>query len=100
MVVLLNLLPLLTFLGCCYLAYKIKKWWLIMLGVLSIALYFQIQPSYIHKGEVVRTAPPEFEQSDKKIEDRMSKPKSGEEYDKRRQDEYRKIDEKIEQLKK
>lgn len=95
MVILFNLLPLLLFVGFVFLAYKLKKWWLVLVGVVAVVLYFQIQPSYIPKGEVKRTEIPEFEQSSKKIVDRMSKPKSGEEYDKQRQQQMEDIDTKI-----
>ena len=95
MVILFNLLPLLVFVSFVFLAYKLKKWWLVLVGVVAVALYFQIQPSYIPKGEVKRTELPEFEQSSKEIVDRMSKPKSGEEYDKQRQQQMEDIDTKI-----
>lgn len=95
MVILFNLLPLLLFVGFVFLAYKLKKWWLVLIGVAVVAFYFQIQPSYIPKGEVKRTELPEFEQSSEEIVNRMSKPKSGDEYDKERQQQMEDIDTKI-----
>lgn len=100
MVILFNLLPLLVFMSFVFLAYKFKKWWLVLLGVVAVALYFQIQPSYIPKGEVKRTDLPEFEQSSKTIVDRMSKPKSGEEYDKQRKEEISNIENKLKEMNK
>lgn len=95
MVILFNLLPLLLFVGFVFLAYKLKKWWFVLVGFMAVAFYFQIQPSYIPKGEVRRTELPEFEQSSKEIVNRMSKPKSGDEYDKERQQQIDDIENKI-----
>lgn len=100
MVILFNLLPLLVFTSFVFLAYKFKKWWLVLLGVVAVALYFQIQPSYIPKAEVKRTELPEFEQSSKITVDRMSKPKSGEEYDKQRKEEISNIENKLKEMNK
>ena len=100
MVILFNLLPLLLFVGFVFLAYKLKKWWLVLVGVMVVAFYFQIQPSYIPKGEVKRTELPEFEQSSKEIVNRMSKPKSGEEYDKQRKEEISNIENKLKEMNK
>lgn len=100
MVILFNLLPLLLFVGFVFLAYKLKKWWLVLVGVVVVAFYFQIQPSYIPKGEVKRTDLPEFEQSSKEIVNRMSKPKSGEEYDKQRKEEISNIENKLKEMNK
>lgn len=100
MVILFNLLPLLLFVGFVFLAYKLKKWWLVLVGVVAVAFYFQIQPSYIPKGEVRRTELPEFEQSSKEIVNRMSKPKSGEEYDKQRKQEISNIENKLREMNK
>lgn len=100
MVILFNLLPLLLFVGFVFLAYKLKKWWLVLVGVVVAAFYFQIQPSYIPKGEVRRTELPEFEQSSKEIVNRMSKPKSGEEYDKQRKEEISNIENKLREMNK
>lgn len=100
MVILFNLLPLLLFVGFVFLAYKLKKWWLVLVGVVVVAFYFQIQPSYIPKGKVKRTDLPEFEQSSKEIVNRMSKPKSGEEYDKQRKEEISNIESKLKEMNK
>lgn len=100
MVILFNLLPLLLFVGFVFLAYKLKKWWLVLVGVVVVAFYFQIQPSYIPKGEVRRTELPEFEQSSKEIVNRMSKPKSGDEYDKQRKEEISNIENKLKEMNK
>lgn len=100
MVILFNLLPLLLFVGFVCLAYNLKKWWLVLVGVVVVAFYFQIQPSYIPKGEVRRTELPEFEQSSKEIVDRMSKPKSGEDYDKQRKEEISNIENKLREMNK
>lgn len=100
MVILFNLLPLLLFVGFVFLAYNLKKWWLVLLGVVVVAFYFQIQPSYIAKGEVRRTELPQFEQSSKEIVNRMSRPKSGEEYDKQRKEEISNIENKLKQFNK
>ena len=100
MVILFNLLPLLILVGFVFLAYRLKKWWLVLVGVVAVALYFQIQPSYMPKGEVKRIELPEFEQSSKEFVDRMSKPKSGEEYDKQRQEEISNIENKLKEMNK
>lgn len=100
MVILFNLLPLLLFVGFVFLAYNLKKWWLVLVGVVVVAFYFQIQPAYVPKGEVKRTELPEFEQSSKEIVNRMSKPKSGEEYDKQRKEDISNIENKLKEMNK
>lgn len=90
MVILLN--SLLVAIGILSLvaAYRLRKVWPLIVGFVAIVIYMQIQPSYLPKGEVKRSDVPAFEQSDAVIEDRNSKPKSGEDYDKKMEESVRK----------
>ncbi len=54
----------------------------------SLALYSQVQPSYLPKGEVKRSAVPAFEQKDSQIQDISLKPVPGEERDRIRKEQY------------
>lgn len=95
MVFLINLLPLLIFAIACFIAYRFKKWWVVLVGAVIVYFYMQAQPSYGVKGVVERTALPDFEQSSKEMVDRLSKPKSGKDYDKQRKAEFESIDNKL-----
>lgn len=56
--------------------------------LILLHLYFQVQPSYMPKGEVKRTAIPTFEQKEVSVKDVQPKPMSGEERDQRRKELY------------
>lgn len=85
MIVILNLLWILVLAVSALAAYKIKKPWPVVVGIVVVALYMQFQPSYSPKGVVTRQALPAFEASDAKIQNHLLMPKSGEEYDAKRQ---------------
>ena len=86
MTLLLNLLPLLIAAIGFGLSWKFRKLWIAAVTVAALFLYFQAQPSYMPKGEITRSEPPVFTESETPIEDRNSKPMSGEERDQRMQD--------------
>lgn len=72
----LNLIPLVLILIGAWLTIKHKRIWIPVVTGLLLFIYFQAQPSYLPKGEVKRTAVPQFEaKEDLVIEDRNSKPK-------------------------
>ena len=65
---------------------------LLIVSVLTAAvfgLYLQLQPSYGVKGEIRRSAVPQFEQKEFEVKDIQSKPMSGEDRDRRRQEAYK-----------
>lgn len=76
------------------LAYFVKsrkqRWIVLAVTVAAMIVYVKALPSYLPKGTIKRTALPEFTQSEAQIEDRNSRPVSGEERDRIRKDEYRK----------
>ena len=83
MVIILNSLLTLIVIMSIAGAYRLRKAWPLVVGIAAIIVYMQLQPSYLPKGEVKRSDIPAFDQSEAEIEDRNSKPKSGEEYDKK-----------------
>ncbi|WP_370682296.1 hypothetical protein [Comamonas sp. GB3 AK4-5] len=83
---LVNLLPLAIAVAGLGLSWKYKKLWIAATTAAILFVYFQAQPSYLPKGQIVREAPPVFVESDAKIEDRLSKPVPGSERDQRMQD--------------
>lgn len=93
MVIILNLLPFLVSLGLIFLAYKIRKWWPIVVMFVFLLVYKTVQPSYLPKGVVQRTQLPEFEQSPLTIQDVQRKPAlTGQERDVKMQKEYAESD--------
>ena len=90
MIVLLNLVWILVLGASLLAAYKLRKVWPVIVGGIVLALYMQLQPSYMPKGTVTRPALPAFEVSDAKIQDNLLKPKSGEQYDAERQEQIEK----------
>lgn len=68
---------------------KIKAILPLVLMVTTLVLYFQVQPSYLPKGEIKRSAVPQFEQKQLGVKDITSKPLSGEERDARRKEQYK-----------
>lgn len=64
----------------------LKNKWLMVSGIVLTFVVMAIQPSYLPKGEIVRSTPPPFEQSEGEIENKLLSPKSGEEYDKKREE--------------
>ncbi|WP_027016374.1 hypothetical protein [Comamonas composti] len=86
MTLLLNLAPLLIAAAGLGLSWKLRKPWLAAATLAALFLYFQAQPSYLPKGEITRSQPPVFTESEARIEDRNSKPMSGQERDQRMRD--------------
>lgn len=83
MILLLNILPWLLALAGAVLSFKLRRLWVLLATVVLLAVYLAAQPSYTPKGTVQRSAVPAFSESDATIEDRNSKPVSGEERDRR-----------------
>lgn len=86
MTLLINLIPLLIAAIGLGLSWKLRKLWVAAATVATLFLYFQAQPSYMPKGQVTRSEPPAFTESEARIEDRNSKPMSGDERDQRMRD--------------
>ncbi|UUC95340.1 MULTISPECIES: hypothetical protein [Comamonas] len=86
MTLLINLIPLLIAAIGFGLSWKLRKLWVAAATVATLFLYFQAQPSYMPKGQVTRSEPPAFTESEARIEDRNSKPMSGDERDQRMRD--------------
>ncbi len=89
MVLLFNVLPFVVFVALLYLSWKVRKPLIAALAVVLLLGYNLAQPSYGPKGFVPRTELPVFEGSRSEITDRLLKPKSGEEYDKAREQSYK-----------
>lgn len=85
MIVLLNLLSVVVLGSGAALSYFLKKVWPIAVAIIFVILLSFIRPSYMPKGEVVRSVIPEFETSQSVIQDRSLKPKPGEYYDEKRE---------------
>lgn len=86
MTLLINLIPLLIAAIGFGLSWKLRSLWAALATIAVLFLYFQAQPSYMPKGEVTRSEPPVFVESDAPIEDRNLKPMPGEERDARRRE--------------
>lgn len=84
MVLLLNLVVAAIGIIGILLTLKFRKTWIAAATLALLMLYSFAQPSYLPKGEVKRSEIPLFEQKGE-IEDRNSKPKSGEAYDSERE---------------
>ena len=83
MIALLNILPVLVVACGLLLAFRVKKVWIAIVAILFVVGYYQVQPSYMPKGQVPRGSVPVFEQKELPIEDRNSKPAGEENYRKR-----------------
>lgn len=94
MVLLINLIPWLIVAGAtvCGFYFNTKKVWVWMFGIMiaTAVLYPKVQPSYMPKGDITRTALPEFEASKAEIEDRNRKPVPSEVRQAQQEEEYRK----------
>ena len=86
MILLLNLLPFLIAAIGFGLSWKRKNRWIAAATCAAVLLYFQAQPSYLPKGEITRSPPPVFGESNAQIEDRNRKPMPGDERDQRMRD--------------
>lgn len=86
MTLLINLVPLLIAAIGFGLSWRLRKVWIAAATVVALFLYFQALPSYMPKGQITRSEPPVFTESEARIEDRNSKPMSGDERDQRMQD--------------
>lgn len=86
MTLLINLIPLLIAAIGFGLSWKLQKLWVAAATMATLFLYFQAQPSYMPKGQVTRSEPPVFTESEARIEDRNSKPMPGGERDQRMRD--------------
>ena len=93
MVLLIQLVPwvVLTILGVIILCSKHKKVriWAMIALIIFLIVYPKVQPSYMPKGEISRTAVPGFEPSKAVIEDNNRKPVSSEERQAKQDEEYR-----------
>lgn len=81
MITALNYLLPVVVIALLYLAFRLKKFWPLVVAVVFVVVYGAVQPSYIPKGTVKTYTPPPFETVDKPIVDRSLKPKSAEQYD-------------------
>lgn len=83
MTLLINLIPVLIAAIGLGLGWKFKSFWAVIATIAALLLYFQAQPSYMPKGQIQRSEPPVFTESDAHIENRNSKPMPGEDRDAR-----------------
>lgn len=81
MILLLNLLPVVIFAIGTHISIKRRSWRVALATILILFVYAKAQPSYMPKGEVKRSDIPAFEVSKGVIQDRNSKPVTGEERD-------------------
>lgn len=73
MTILLNLIVPTALFVCIWMFWKTRKaYWLIVIGVF-IFLYAKVQPSYMPKGRIQRSAVPEFSAPKGEIQDRNRK---------------------------
>ena len=86
---LINLLPLAIAVIGLGLSWRYKKLWMAAATAAILFVYFQAQPAYLPKGQIMREAPPVFVESDAQIENRLSQPVPGSERDQRMQDAIR-----------
>lgn len=93
MVVLLNILPILVLIATFGIAFFSKskkvKVWAIISAAAFLLLYSMVQPSYLPKGEITRTAVPDFSPSSGEIQDRNRKPEPSETRQARQEQAYR-----------
>lgn len=90
MVLLINLIPLMIVLVGGYLAYRKRKLWIAAATIFALFIYFKAQPSYMPKGDIQRSAIPEFTvPANAEIEDRNRKSQDRMEVRKQQEDQYR-----------
>lgn len=93
MVVLLNILPFLVLIAAFAIAFFSKSMrvraWAIISAVAFLLLYSMVQPSYLPKGEITRTAVPDFSSPSGEIQDRNRKPEPTETRQARQEQAYR-----------
>ena len=93
MVLIFNMLPFLAALLTVVVVFKVKTRKTRLLAVawfvLFMLVYPKIQPSYLPKGDIKRTAVPGFEASKAEIEDRNRKPVPSEERNAEQERQYR-----------
>jgi hypothetical protein len=90
MTLLFNLLPFVIAAIGLGLSWRLKKVWILLATVVTLFVYFQAQPAYLPKGAATRSELPSFPESEAKIEDRLSKPVSGDDRDQRMRDAVKK----------
>ena len=76
MIILLNLLPYLAAALGAFIAFKLRKVWILLATIAALIIYMKAQPSYMPKGQVERAPVPAMEQTEASIEDRASRPDS------------------------
>lgn len=90
MVLLINLIPWVIVLVGGYLAYRKRKLWIVAATIAALFLYMKAQPSYMPKGDIQRSAIPEFAvPANAEIEDRNRKSQDRMEVRKQQEDQYR-----------
>ena len=90
MVLLLNLIPWIILFGGGYLTYRYRKVWVFAATVILLFLYFKAQPSYLPKGDIQRSAIPEFTVTKTaEIEDRNRKAVPQEDRQAQQESQYR-----------
>ena len=79
MVGILNIIAVAVYAAMLYAWWRTKKHWLLFAMIGLAVVYGQFQPSYLPKGEVYRTAPPQFSAPTGEIKDENRKPVTSEE---------------------
>lgn len=72
-----------------YLTWRKRKVWIAVATILALLLYMKAQPSYLPKGDIGRTAIPEFSVPAAAIEDRNRKAQDQMDVRKQQEDQYR-----------
>lgn len=90
MVLLINLIPWIIVLVGGYLTWRKRKVWIAVATIAAMLLYMKAQPSYLPKGDIQRTAVPEFVvPKAAEIEDRNRKARDQMDVRKQQEDQYR-----------
>lgn len=89
MIILLNLIPFFILATGIGVAVWRKKAWVVIPTILALFIYYKLQPSYLPKGNIERTALPEFNYSGGEIQDRSPKAKSLDDSRSKREEVYK-----------
>ena len=81
MIVALNFVVPVVVIALLYVAFRLKKFWPVVVAVLFVVVYTAVQPSYMPKGTVKALSSQPFQSVETPVVDLGLKPKSSEHYD-------------------
>lgn len=81
MIVALNFVVPVVVLILAYAAFRLKKYWPLVVAVVFVVVYTAVQPSYLPKGTVKTLPSPQFQSVETPVVDRGLKTKSSDQYD-------------------